>query len=102
MGAGICDRVNLTLNGIKCGLLVLWVQIANGLAHHETQFNLIVQRDTLGAEDRASAGGKDGGGRLEEEEWLLGSRGVQLGNVIATELGLARSVTQCCPGEELG
>lgn len=51
----------LTLNGLKCGLLVLGVKIAKGLANHETQFDFIVQADALGAEDGTLAGEENGG-----------------------------------------
>lgn len=45
-----------------------------------------MQTDTLGAENGAAVGEQDGGGRLQEEEGLLGRSVVQLGNVIAVKL----------------
>ena len=83
----------LTLNGIQCTLLVLRIQVSDSLAHHQTQFDLIVQADTLGAENGAAVREKDGGGGLQEEEGLLGGGIVQLGNVIASRpsAGITRS-----------
>ena len=64
---------SLTLDSFQRTLLIVGVEVAQGLANHQTQFNLIVQADALGAQDRSRAGGEDGGRRLEEEERLLGS-----------------------------
>ena len=83
----------LTFNGIQRTLLVLRIQVSDSLSHHQTQFNLIVQADTLGPENRAAVREKDGGGGLQEEEGLLGGGIVQLGNVIASgpSAGITRS-----------
>ena len=66
-------------------MLILRVQIPNGLAYYQTQFNLKVQTDTLGAENGAAVREQDGGSGLQEEEGLLGSGVVQFGNVIAVK-----------------
>lgn len=50
----------LTLNRVQCGLLIVGIEIAQGLADHQTQFDLIVQADALGAEDGSRAGEEDG------------------------------------------
>lgn len=42
-----------------------------------------MQRDALGAQARTLAGQKHGGGRLEEEEGLLGLRVLELADVVA-------------------
>jgi hypothetical protein len=80
--------VRLTLNGVQRTLLIIWVQIAQGLANHQTQFNFIVQAHALGAQDRSGAGGEDRGGGLEEEEGLLGGCVVEFGDVIAKSIHL--------------
>lgn len=73
-------------------MLILRVQIPNGLAHHQTQFDLIVQTDALGAENRAAVGEEDGGSGLQEEEGLLGGGVVQLGNVIAVKWWISTEI----------
>lgn len=60
MRGGILSS-KLTLNGLKCRLLVFGVKITKGLANHETQFDFIVKTDALGAENGALAGEEDGG-----------------------------------------
>lgn len=50
----------LTLNRVQRGLLIVGVEITHSFADHQTQFDLIVQADALGAEDGTRAGGKDG------------------------------------------
>lgn len=79
-----------TVDGVQGGLLVARVQIPKGLAHHQTEFHLIVQVGAAGAQHGAFAGTEDGGGRLEEEEGLLRFSVVQLGDVVA-----ARCVRTC-------
>lgn len=77
------ERSKLTLNGFECRILIFGVKIAKSLANHETQFDFIMQTDTLGTEDGALAGEEDGGRGLQEEEGLLGGRAVQLCDVFA-------------------
>lgn len=78
----------LTLDGIQSALLILRVEIPDGLAHDQTQLDFIVQTDTLWAENGAGTGNKDGGRGLEEEERLLRFGVVQFGDVVAVSLGL--------------
>lgn len=49
----------LTLNRVQCGLLIIGIEIAHGLADHQAQLDLIVQADALGAEDGSRAGEED-------------------------------------------
>lgn len=53
-------QVVLTINRVQCGLLIVGIEIAQGLADHQTQFDLVVQADALGAEDGTRAGEEDG------------------------------------------
>lgn len=87
----------LTLNRIQCGLLIIGIEIAHGLANHKTQFDLIVQADSLGVEDRSRAGGEDRRCGLEEEEGLLRGCVVELGNVITVSI---HAVSNCGQGTQ--
>lgn len=72
-----------TVDGVQSGLLILRIQVPKRLAHHQTQFYLVVQRGAAGAQDGALVGTEDGGRRLQEEEGLLGLGVVQFGDVVA-------------------
>lgn len=71
------------MDRIQCALAVLWVKVPHRLAHHEGEFDFIVQLGTLRAQDGTLAGEENGGRGLEEEEGLLGLGVIELGNVIA-------------------
>lgn len=76
----------LTLNRVQGAFLIIRIEITQGLADHETQFDFIVQADALGAQDGSLAGEEDGGSGLEEEERLLGGGIVELGDVVAMSI----------------
>lgn len=71
------------MNRIQGTLIVIRVQIPNGLAHHQRQFDLIVQVGSLRAQHRTFAGAEDSGSGLQEEKGLLGLGVVQLCDVVA-------------------
>lgn len=85
-------NLRLTVDSIQCTLLVLRIEITHGLAYHQAQFHLVVHADALGAENGTATGDEDGGGRLEEEEGLLGLGVVELGDVIAIKSRLRVSM----------
>lgn len=62
--------------------MVVWMEVCQGPAHDQGELNFVVQGHAAGAEDRSSAGRKDGGGRFQEKEGVSGSRVVQLFDVI--------------------
>lgn len=71
-----------TLNCVQGTLLVLRVQVPHRLAHHQSQFHLIVQVRALGPQDGTAIRKENRGGGLEEEKGLLGLGVVQLGDVV--------------------
>jgi hypothetical protein len=82
-GIQVQDPALLTMDSVQRTPLVIGIQIAHCLAHHQAQFDFIVQANALGAQDGSRAWSEDRGGGLEEEERLLGGCIVQLGDVIA-------------------
>lgn len=71
-----------TLNGIQGTLGVVGLEVTDQLADDEGQLDLKVHVNALGAQAGALAREDNGGGRLEEEEGLLGLGVVELGNVV--------------------
>jgi hypothetical protein len=72
-----------TLNRVQRALLIIRIEISQGLAHNQTQFDFIVEADALGPKDGSGAREEDGGRGLQEEEGLLGGCAIQLGDMIA-------------------
>lgn len=58
------------------------VEIADGFADYEAEFDFEVEVYACGAEDGAFGGEEDGGGRFEEEEGLFGALVVEFGDVV--------------------
>lgn len=77
--------VILTSDSIQSSLRIVGIQVPEGLAHHQTQFHLIVQLGSLRTQHGALTGDKDGRSRLQEEKRLLGLSAVELSDVIATD-----------------
>lgn len=75
----------LTVNGVDGALLILRRQVLDLLAHDERELNLIVQVDALGPDDRALARLQHASWGLEEEEWLLRPRAVELLDMVPDE-----------------
>lgn len=75
----------LTVNGVNGALLIVRRQVLDLLAHNERQLNLIVQVDTLGPDDRALTRLQHTSWGLEEEEWLLRPRAVELLDMVPNE-----------------
>lgn len=71
-----------TVNGIVNGLLIRLLNILEILAHDQGELDLIAELDTLGADHRTLSLQKNGCGRLQEEEGLLGPGAVELGNMV--------------------
>lgn len=72
-----------TFNGVHGSFGVFRVKIAHCLAHDEAELDFVVHVHTTGAEHGTLAREEDGGRRLQEEEGLLGTGAVELGNVVA-------------------
>lgn len=73
----------LTANRIQSTLLIIRVQIPYRLAHHQRQFHLIVQANSLGEQNGTLARQKNRRRRLQEEERLLRLGIVEFCNVVA-------------------
>lgn len=74
-----------TLNGGKGSALILSVQVSDLLAKNEGQFDLIMEVDSPGPDDRAGSRQQKRGWGLEEEEWLLRPLVVQLGDMVSRQ-----------------
>ena len=85
---GAENRISkLTANRIQGTLLIRRVQVSYSLAHHQTEFYLVVYTDALRAQNGTLIRYHDGRRRLEEEEGLFRLHIVQLGDVITVAIG---------------
>lgn len=75
----------LTLDCVQGGLIVS-SEVLQPLAHDQSQLDLIVEVDTSGPDDRSLARQQDGRRWLQEEEGLLWTRTVQLGDVVSASI----------------
>lgn len=81
----------LTVNGINGALRIIRRQVLDLLADDERQLNLIVQVDALGPDDRALTRLQHTSWGLEEEEWLLRPRAVELLDMVPDERNCERA-----------
>lgn len=73
-----------TGDSVHSTLFVVGIRVLQTLAHDHAEFDFIVQAYAFGAEDVVwCAGGEEGGGGFQEEEWLLGAHVVEFGDVVS-------------------